>query len=153
MPASLALGSQALGTTSAPQAVTLTNPGTATLTITSITITGTNSRDFAQTNTCGSSLNANASCTIAVNFTPAAAATRSAQVSISDNAIGSPQNVSLTGTGASAGSAGNTPLVDFASGQKYLGTFPGLLYTDPSTNVDSNTVPAQHDTAGKNIAL
>jgi len=43
--------------------------------------------------------------------------------------------------------------VDFASGQKYLGNFPGQLYTDPSTNVDSNTVPAQHDTAGKTIAL
>ena len=147
MPAPLTFGSQAVETTSAPQAVTLTNSGNATLTITSITITGTNSGDFTQTNACGSSLKPNASCTIDVTFTPTATGTRSAQVSISDNASGSPQNVSLTGTGAS------TPLVDFASGQKYLGNFPGQLYTDPSTNVDSNTVPAQHDTAGKNIAL
>jgi hypothetical protein len=66
----LALGSQPVGTTSAAQTVTLSNTGNATLNITSIAITGTNASDFAQTNTCGSSVAAGADCTINVTFKP-----------------------------------------------------------------------------------
>lgn len=94
-PASLAFGGQLIGTTSAAQTATLSNTGTATLNITRITITG----DFAQTNNCGSSLAAGSSCSINVTFTPTATGTRSGSVSVADNASGSPQNVSLTGTG------------------------------------------------------
>ncbi len=100
-PTSLTFASQTVNTTSAAQSITLTNSGTATLSITSIAITGTNSGDFAETNTCGSSVNANATCTVSVTFTPTAAGSRTANVSITDNATGSPQTVSLTGTGAS----------------------------------------------------
>jgi hypothetical protein len=102
-PTSLTFVSQSLGTTSAPQGVTLTNTGSSTLTITSISITGTNQGDFGQTNTCGSSVAVGANCTINVTFTPTATGTRTAAVSIANNATGSPQTVSLTGTGASAG--------------------------------------------------
>src|SRR5207237_1057990 len=63
-PPSLAFSNQNLGTSSAAQTITLSNPGTATLTITSIGVTGINSSDFSQTNTCGSSVAAGASCTI-----------------------------------------------------------------------------------------
>jgi hypothetical protein len=92
-----------VGTTSAVQNVTLKNSGMATLTVSSISATG----DFAQTNTCGSSVAAGASCSISVTFTPIATGTRTGSVSISDNATGSPQTVSVTGTGAS-GIAGGT---------------------------------------------
>ncbi len=102
-PGSLTFASQTVNTTSAAQSVTLTNSGSAALSLTSVAISGTNGSDFAQTNTCGSSVNANASCTISVTFTPTAAGTRTANVSITDNATGSPQTVSLTGTGATAG--------------------------------------------------
>src|SRR5205085_4067586 len=94
--------SQVVGSTSAAQTVTLTNSGNAALTISSIGLSGTNSGDFAQTNTCPSSsstLAAGASCTISVTFTPTATGTRSASVTITDNAGGSPQLVALTGTG------------------------------------------------------
>jgi hypothetical protein len=141
-----------VGTTSTAQPVTLTNTGSATLTLTAISVTGTDSGDFAETNTCGSSVNASASCTISVTFTPMATGTRTASVSISDNASGSPQSLPLAGTGASSTSTGNTPLVDFTDDQRYLGTYPGLLYTDPVNGVDSNMVPAQHDADGKSIA-
>jgi hypothetical protein len=77
----------------------LRNTGNATMSITGITIAGTNSGDFAQTTTCGSTLSVNASCTISVTFRPTAIGTRTASVSIADNAPGSPQTVSLTGTG------------------------------------------------------
>jgi len=98
-PTSLAFGNQPVGTSSTAQTVTLTNSGNATLSITSVAITGSNASDFAQTNTCGSSVAAGASCTISVTFTPSASGSRTASVSISDNASGSPQAVSLSGTG------------------------------------------------------
>jgi hypothetical protein len=97
-PTSLTFGSQATGTSSASQALTLTNSSTATLTLTGITITGTNAGDFSQTNTCGSTLAAAAKCAINVVFTPTAGGTRTASVSIADNAPGNPQLVALTGT-------------------------------------------------------
>src|SRR5205823_896534 len=70
-PTSLNFGNQNVGTTSAPQTVTLSNIGTATLSITSIGIeNGDYSSDFAETNNCGTSLAAGASCAINVTFTP-----------------------------------------------------------------------------------
>ena len=109
-PASLTFASQTLNTTSASQTITLTNTGNAALTISGITVTGTNPGDFAQTNACPASLAANANCTVSVTFTPTATGARSANVSFADNAAGSPQLVPLTGTGAAA----NTPVVTFA---------------------------------------
>jgi len=97
--ASVTYSSQLVGTTSGAQSVTLTNTGSASLSITSIIVTGANSADFSQTNTCGTSLTAGANCTISVTFTPAATGSRTASVSIADNTPGSPQTVSLSGTG------------------------------------------------------
>src|SRR5207249_3349017 len=91
---------------SAAQAVTLSNTGSAALSITSIAITGTNSGDFRQTNNCGSSLAAGSSCAINVTFTPAATGTRSATLTVTDNASNSPQTVSLTETGATGTGSG-----------------------------------------------
>ena len=98
-PPSMTFASQALGTTSSAQAVTLTNSGGTTLNFTSIALTGTNASDFAQTNTCGSSVAAGANCTIAVMFTPSVTGTEAASLSIADNSSGSPQTVSLSGAG------------------------------------------------------
>ena len=101
-PTSLTFPSQTVGTTSAAQAVTLSNSGSAALSITSIAVTGTNSGDFGQTNNCGSSLAAGSSCAINVTFTPAATGTRSATLTVTDNASNSPQTASLTGPGVSS---------------------------------------------------
>jgi hypothetical protein len=98
-PSSLNFGSVVSGSTSAVQAVTVTNTGNAALTINSIAIAGTNPSDFAETNTCGVTLSSGASCTVSVSFTPASAAGFSATLSIADNAAGSPQTVALSGTG------------------------------------------------------
>ncbi|MFZ0417349.1 MAG: choice-of-anchor D domain-containing protein [Candidatus Sulfotelmatobacter sp.] len=99
LPTGLTFGAQVVGTTSAPQVVTLTNNLTTTLTINSIGFTGTNSGDFEQTNNCGTSVNAGASCTINVTFDPAGSGTRTATLNVTDNAGNSPQTVSLSGTG------------------------------------------------------
>jgi hypothetical protein len=93
--ASLTFGTQFVQTTSAPQTITLTNSGNAALTVMSISASG----DFAQTNTCGSSVAAGGSCSINVTFAPTSAGQRSGTLSMTDNAANSPQTVSLTGTG------------------------------------------------------
>jgi hypothetical protein len=92
-PASLSFISQGLGITSGPQVVTLSNPGSATLSNLSIAASG----DFAEKDNCGSSLAAGTSCTINVTFTPTAGGSRTATLTISDSATDSPQTVSLTG--------------------------------------------------------
>jgi len=94
-PTNLTFGSQAVGTPSTSQPVTLTNQGNATLSISSIVTSG----DYAAT-TCPSSLIVNAACTINVIFTPATTGTRNGAITITDNAGGSPQIITLTGTGA-----------------------------------------------------
>jgi sugar lactone lactonase YvrE len=99
--ASLTFASQTEATTSSAQAVTLTNTGTAALTITSIAASG----DFAQTDTCGTSVAAGTMCTISVTFTPTAAGLRTGTLTITDNASGSPQTVALSGSGAASGVA------------------------------------------------
>ena len=96
-PASLTFTAQAVGSTSSAQTITLTNTGSAAMSVTSIAASG----DFAETNTCGASLTAAASCTISITFTPTAAGIRAGTVSVTDNATDSPQTVALSGTGTS----------------------------------------------------
>src|SRR5207249_5574264 len=91
-----------VGATSGTQAVTLSNPTSTVLTITSIGFAGTNPGDFGQTNNCPlspSTLAANATCTINVTFTPAATGSRSATLTVTDNAGNSPQTAGVSGTG------------------------------------------------------
>jgi hypothetical protein len=95
----LSFGGQPVGTSSAPQNVKLTNVGSTQLNFTGITITGTNAGDFLQTNTCGTSIAAGATCTITATFKPTAQGTRKGTVSISDDGGGSQQRVALSGTG------------------------------------------------------
>jgi len=99
-PTSVAFPATLVGTTSAAQVITLKNSGTATLSLTSATVTGTAASSFVKSaNTCGSSLAVGASCTVSVEFKPAATGALSAAISIADNVTGTPQTVALTGTG------------------------------------------------------
>src|SRR2546429_295562 len=117
-PTSLGLGNQPLATTSAPMTITLTNPGTAALTITSLASSG----DFAATSTganaCPTSpatLAAGANCSINVTFTPTASGARTGTLSVAGNAGGSPQTVTLSGNGT-APDVGLTPTsLDFGN--------------------------------------
>lgn len=102
-PPSLAFPNQVIGTTSLQQTITATYVGATTLSISRIAVAGSNAADFSQTNTCGSSLAPQASCTITVTFTPSAAWTRSAGVFITDSALGSPHVIGLSGSGTSGG--------------------------------------------------
>jgi hypothetical protein len=98
-PTSVSFGNQQVGVGSAAQVITLTNTGTVSLTITSIKISSANTGDFSETNTCPSSLAANANCTISVIFTPTKTGSRSSAVKFYDSASGSPQSAAISGTG------------------------------------------------------
>jgi sugar lactone lactonase YvrE len=103
-PTSLSFASTAVGSTSAALSTTLSNTGNAVLNISGITLSDTT--DFAKTTTCGSTLAAGANCTISVTFSPAAAQAYNATLSVADNAAGSPQTASLSGTGTPAPAPG-----------------------------------------------
>ena len=95
-PASLIFLPQASGTTSAPQTVTLSNPGSNALSISGISISGANAADFLQTNTCGTGVAPTSNCTISVTFAPSlSAGSETATLNASDNA--GTQQVGLTG--------------------------------------------------------
>jgi hypothetical protein len=98
-PSSLSWGTIVIGKTSPAKNVTLTNTGTSTLNISSITTSG----DFAQTTStkpCGSTLAAGKNCIVKVTFTPTALGTRTGSLTFTDNAPTSPQTVALSGTGS-----------------------------------------------------
>jgi hypothetical protein len=111
---SLAFAGQAAGSSSAPQIITVTNSGSASLSITGIGLSGTNASDFVQSNSCGSSVAAGASCAISVAFKPAAMGIRTAAVSITDNASGGLQTVSITGTGTASAASLSPASLTFA---------------------------------------
>ena len=113
----LSFGNVAVGASSAAQTVTLTNSGTATLNFQSIQANA----PFTVSSDCGSTLAAGASCTASVRFSPTGTGAASGSLQIRSDASGSPQSVSLSGTGINAGagtlqwSSGNA--LDFGSVQ------------------------------------
>jgi len=102
-PATLTFGSQLINTTTPAKVVSLTNVGSDPLLMANISVSG----DFAQINSCAASLDAGATCSIVVAFTPTVAGSRTGTLSIVDNAAGAPHSVSLTGTGVAAPAAGS----------------------------------------------
>lgn len=96
---SLSFGNQKTGTPSAAKIVTVKNTGGTLLTINSVAVTGANIGDFPIMSGCGSTLTAGASCSISVVFDPASKTSRSATLTIKDNALTSPQTVPLSGKG------------------------------------------------------
>ena len=134
--ANLAYGTQQIDVTSAAQTVTLTNAGTAPLSITGIAA----SAQYAQTNTCGASVAAGGSCTISVTFTPTATGTQPGTITITDNALGSPQTVSLSGSGATSVS----PAVSLSAASLAFGNSAAAVVQDASaTGSGSSTLAAK----------
>jgi len=96
-PGALSFGSVTDGTTSAAQTVTVSNPTGSAASVSSISASG----DFTQANTCGSSIAANGSCTVSVTFAPTATGARTGTLTV--NAGGVTNTVSLSGTGTAPG--------------------------------------------------
>jgi hypothetical protein len=95
-PTSLTFVSQATGTASATQSITVTNSGNAALTITSVVTTG----DFNETDNCaGVAIAAGASCTVQVEFLPTATGARAGLLTIYGNVKGGQATAALSGMG------------------------------------------------------
>ncbi len=104
-PYSLQFAATTVSSTSQPQTVLLRNMGSAALSISSITASGS----FAQTNDCGSSVAAASSCTISVTFTPSAQGASSGSIAVADDASGAPHTVALSGVGEGGSSGSPAP--------------------------------------------
>ena len=99
----LTFTNQTIGSTSAAQVITLSNPGSSALTIANIWLSGSNTADFSMSQkTCGTVLNAQSSCTLSVTFipTPIAAGIRSTTLVLTEVGTSSSftQSVFLSGT-------------------------------------------------------
>src|SRR5579864_2362913 len=101
-PASLTFGTLAVGTTSGPQSITLRNLGSAALTLSQLTFTGSDAASFAVAptgTTCpiGSTVAIGANCLVQIVFAPQTSGAKNATVNFIDNASGSLQSISLSG--------------------------------------------------------
>ena len=108
-----------VGSSAQSKQVLLRNMGSAPLQIQSITTSG----DFAETDTCGSSVAAAGTCTFTVSFNPTASGSRFGTILIQDNAVGSPHFINLSGEGS-------IPIVAFSAASL---TFPNLQVNTPSS--------------------
>ncbi len=128
-PSSESFGSENVGSASSAQPVTVTNPGTTAASMSSIGVTG----PFGESNNCGTSLAAGASCTVSVSFAPTAAGAATGTLSVNSSAPGSPLTVALSGTGTSSNTNTNLALNQPVTASGYT---QGYV---PSNAVDGNT--------------
>jgi subtilase family serine protease len=94
---------------SSTQSVTVTNDGSGSLTISSISLANTSSTFFSQSNNCTGVLAAGTSCTISIVFTPRSMGSFTGSLSVVDNASGSPRTVSLSGSGTATNDVSVSP--------------------------------------------
>jgi hypothetical protein len=119
---SLSFGEQPVGSSSAAQAVTLTNTGNANMVVSGVSAVG----DFSQTNNCPANLAPLANCAINVTFTPVAGGGRTGSLMVSDNSLGGPGLVALSGNGSDfslTSTGGGTATVKPGSTATYPMTF------------------------------
>ena len=95
-PSTVSFGKVSVGSLSGPQAITVTNVGSAVLPISSITLTGAASNQFSQTNNC-TTVPVGLSCTINVMFTPAATGFIWAKLNV--NSPGAAHTSTVNGSG------------------------------------------------------
>jgi hypothetical protein len=126
--AGLTYSTQAVGSSSAAQPVTVINTSNVPVANISISVTGGNAGDYSQTNNCGTSLAAETSCIVNVTFTPSVSGKSYATLSIADNAAGTPQRVSLTGA-AVAPAVAVTPKTLWLGKEVVGSTSPGQAVT------------------------
>jgi Big-like domain-containing protein len=96
-PSSLTFTAQAIGSSSQPQQLTITNATTDPITVLSVAAKG----DFSEIDNCvaSSPLDAGGTCTASVFFSPLLVGARPGALSIANSANNAPIDVTLTGTG------------------------------------------------------
>jgi len=112
-PPVLAFGNEGLDIPTSSQTATLQNISSSTLSITGISVVGANSGEFSLGGNCGATLAAGNSCQISVTFNPTTAGAVSPSLQVVYSAPGSPQIISLTGTGVAPIDTFSVPSLSF----------------------------------------
>jgi hypothetical protein len=109
----LDFGSQAVATSSNAQTITVTNTGSAALTISQVAVTG----DFNEANTCTSApISAGLTCTVQIHFLPTQTGSRAGLLTVYGNVPGGQAAATLSGTGTPAAAVILDPIaLDFAA--------------------------------------
>jgi hypothetical protein len=125
---SLSFPAQNVGSTSAPQTVNLTNNFSSTaVPIAGIAISG----NFAETNNCGTSLAAGASCALSVTFSPQTVAALTGTLSVTSSSGNLSINLSGTGLGV--------PVANLSSSALTFGNQPAGIASASNTITLNNT--------------
>jgi phospholipase C len=136
--------------TSAISTLTIKNTAIGSNPITFTSIGASGSSYFTQANTClAGKLGAGKTCTITVTFKPLKVGSFSGTVTITDNATGSPQKVSLSGSSIQGGSINVIQHIVFMikenrSFNNYFGTFPGANGATSGKVSNGNTITLGH---------
>lgn len=141
-------GDQRLTTTSGPVNAVIRNDGGGAMTVNSVTLSGANAGDFAlagPTACVGATVPANGGmCPVPITFKPTATGTRTATLTVNDNALGSPHTIAITGNGTQSVIA-TTPGVSF--GNQLVGTT-----TAPQTVAITNNGTASLNVSSVSVA-
>jgi hypothetical protein len=135
---------QAVGTTSATQAVTITNSGDVSLLLTSVTTSG----DFIAVNNCGAFLVAQTTCAISVAYVPHSTGAAMGTLTITDN--NRTQTVTLNGTGLAPAGVSLTP---FTLGFGNVGLGHASTQTVTLTNNGGSSLNISGTTASGDYAI
>jgi hypothetical protein len=128
-PSSLQFPAQLEGTTSGAQSVNIQNQQGVTLHLAGVTIGGANSADFAVVNPC-TTIAAGSSCAVSVTFTPSGSGTRTAALSVADDAPNSPQTVLLSGAGNAPVSVAPLSITNFTADVGTTSAFQTITITN-----------------------
>ena len=104
-PASLSFAATTVGQTSAPLTVTLSNTGNAALQISTIGVSGSEFSRSGGSCAPAGTVAIGASCSLQVSFSPSAAGTRSASLTVTHNGTGATSVLALSGSATAAAQA------------------------------------------------
>ena len=142
-PSHLAFGSVAVGTVSSAMQLTVTNPGTASLTG---LVLGSTSPFSVGSGSCGPSLAAGGQCTVPVFFSPVVSGTQTGVITAISSSLGVPQiSVGVTGTGVLPPSLNMSP-----ASLTFTGTGIGVTSSAQTVAISN---PGGSDLAGLKLAV
>ncbi len=142
VPNPLVFPNQEVNTTSSPSTLKIGDAGSAALSISGISVTG----HFAETSQCGQSVAPGTQCTINVTFTPTATGTQTGTLVITDNAVGSPQTIHLSGYGASGAVSLSASSLDFGTVEVGATSTQTVTLTNPAQSpLDISSIQAGGD--------
>lgn len=116
LPGTLSFASRTVSTTSAVSTVTISNVGGTAVSVSGVV--SSNASEFAIASNSCTTVSAGASCIVGVTFRPSVAGARNATITVTSNAVGSPQAISVSGIGTAVSASGQLSMsatLNFAS--------------------------------------